>query len=218
MRLFTLSSGNKFYVDYPIIPWIAVMSLGYCFGKLYEPTFEAGKRRKILNILGLGSILLFVIIRGTNYYGDPTQWKAYDTPVQTLMSILAATKYPPSLSYLLMTLGPAFIFMANTEALKGRVANFFSTFGRVPFFYYILHLYLIHSMAVVAAHLTGFGWESMVSQTAWVVEIPKLKGYGFSLFTTYLIWILVIASLYPVCKKFDLYKQNHKDKWWLSYL
>jgi hypothetical protein len=134
------------------------------------------------------------------------------------MSILAATKYPPSLSYLLMTLGPAFIFMANTEALKGRVANFFSTFGRVPFFYYILHLYLIHSMAVVAAHLTGFGWESMVSQTAWVVEIPKLKGYGFSLFTTYLIWILVIALLYPVCKKFDLYKQNHKDKWWLSYL
>lgn len=217
MRMFKLSSGNLFYIDYPIIPWIAVMSLGYCFGKLYESGFDPAKRRRILNILGLSTIALFVLVRGINLYGDPVQWKYYPTAIQTIMSFLGATKYPPSLSYLLMTLGPALLFLANSENLKGRLVNFFSTFGRVPFFYYILHLYLIHILALIAAQLTGFGWQSMI-MTDWVIMIPELKGFGFDLWVVYLIWILVIALLYPFCKKFDTYRLNHKEKWWLSYL
>jgi hypothetical protein len=116
-----------------------------------------------------------------------------------------------------MTLGPAFIFLANAENLKGRLVNFFSTFGRVPFFYYIIHLYLIHLLAMVAAHLTGFGWQIMIL-TDWVVSVPELKGFGVSLVMVYGVWVGVILLLYPLCKKFDTYKQAHKDKWWLSYL
>jgi uncharacterized membrane protein len=216
-RIFKLSSGNLFYIDYPIIPWIAVMSLGYCFGKFYEPTFDQAKRRKFLTILGVSSIVLFVIVRGINRYGDPVQFKEYNTTIQTVMSFLAATKYPPSLSYLLLTLGPALLILANSENLKGRIVSFFCTFGRVPFFYYILHLYLIHILALIAAQLTGFGWKSMI-MTDWVVMVPELKGYGFDLWAVYLLWVLVIALLYPLCRKFDIYKLNHKEKWWLSYL
>lgn len=217
MRTFDLSGGQKLYIDYPIIPWIAVMSLGYCFGKLYEPTFGYEKRRKVLNLLGISSIGLFVIVRSINQYGDPLPWKAYETTTQIMMSFLAATKYPPSLAYLLMTLGPAFLFLANSERLKGIVVNFFSTFGRVPFFYYILHLYLIHIIALLAASLTGFGWKSMIL-TDWVVFVPELRGFGFDLWTVYVLWIVMIAILYPLCQRFDTYKMNHREKWWLSYL
>lgn len=216
-HIFEFGNGNKFYIDYPVIPWIAVMSLGYCFGKLYEPDIDPARRRKILNWLGLFSILTFVIVRGINRYGDLVQWKEYDTFIQTGMSILAANKYPPSLCYLLMTLGPAFLFLANSESWKGRIVNFFSVFGRVPFFYYILHLYLIHAIAVITGLLTGYGWKLLVL-TDWVIMIPELKGYGVNLWVVYLLWIMVIALLYPLCKKFDRYKLNHKEKWWLSYL
>lgn len=116
-----------------------------------------------------------------------------------------------------MTLGPAFIFLANVENLKGRVVNFFITFGRVPFFFYILHLYLIHLIAMLLAELSGFGWHIMILSD-WVVSVPELKGYGFGLWVVYAVWVVVILLLYPVCKKFDAYKQAHKAKWWLSYL
>lgn len=215
--VFEFGNGKKFYVDYPLIPWVAVMSLGYCFGKLYEPDVDPVRRREILNSLGFFSILTFVIVRGINQYGDPVQWKEYDTFIQTGMSILAATKYPPSLCYLLMTLGPAFLFLANSESWKGRIVNFFSVFGRVPFFYYILHLYLIHALAAIVGLLTGYGWKLLVL-TDWVIMIPDLKGYGVNLWMVYLLWIFVIAVLYPLCKKFDRYKINHREKWWLSYL
>jgi hypothetical protein len=116
-----------------------------------------------------------------------------------------------------MTLGPAFLFLANSEKLKGRIVDFFSTFGRVPFFYYILHLYVIHLLALIAAELTGFGWQSMI-MTDWVILVPELKGFGFGLWIVYLIWIIIIAMLYPLCRRFDRYKMDHKEKWWLSYL
>jgi uncharacterized membrane protein YhaH (DUF805 family) len=116
-----------------------------------------------------------------------------------------------------MTLGFAFLFLANAEKLKGKVVNFFSTFGRVPFFYYILHLYLIHLLAFLFAELSGYGWQSMILEF-WVTELPRLKGYGFPLWVIYAVWIGVIVLLYPLCKKFDNYKQSHKKKWWLSYL
>ncbi len=217
MRAFSFGNGQVFYIDYPIIPWIGVMSLGYCFGRLYEPTFQEAKRKHLLNLLGILAVFAFVVLRGFNLYGDPVNWKQHATTTQSLMSFLAATKYPPSLNYLLMTLGPALLFLANSEGLKGRIVNFFSAFGRVPFFYYILHLYLIHLLALVTAEVTGFGWQSMIL-TDWVVVVPELKGFGFDLWVVYLVWVLVIGLLYPLCKRFDTYKLKHKEKWWLSYL
>ena len=215
--LFKISDNFKFFIGYPVVPWIAVMSLGYCFGLFYESSYGAERRKKALNIIGISSIALFIILRSINIYGDPFRWQTFDTLTKTAMNFLNPMKYPPSLLYLLMTLGPVLLFLANGEKVKGRVVNFFSIFGRVPFFYYILHLYLIHIIALLFAQLSGFGWDKMLLQD-WVSDVPQLRGYGFRLWVVYLVWMGVIAILYPLCKKFDHYKQNNKDKWWLSYL
>ena len=215
--LFKFSNSFQMFVGYPIVPWIAVMSLGYCVGSLYDKSFDSVKRKRILNIVGFSAIILFVMLRWINIYGDPFPWKHFDTASKTLMNFINPMKYPPSLLYLLMTLGPSLLFLANTENVKGKIVNFFSIFGRVPFFYYILHIYLIHFISLIFAQLSGFGWQKMILKD-WVTEVPELRGYGFKLWVVYLVWIGVIAMLYPLCKKFDLYKQNHKEKWWLSYL
>ncbi|MBL0340083.1 MAG: DUF1624 domain-containing protein [Bacteroidetes bacterium] len=210
-------SNYSFSVDYPIIPWVGVMSLGYCLGPLFDSTVAAEKRKKILRNTGIASFMLFLIVRGINNYGDTEPWVKYDTLTQTLFSFFNPDKYPPSLDYLLLTLGPAFIFLAYAEKIKGTAVNFFTIFGRVPFFYYIIHLFAIHALAMLTAQLTGFGWRSMVLDL-WLTENPALKDYGFPLIVVYAVWIVVIVSLYPMCKKFDVYKMNNKKKWWLSYL
>jgi len=214
---FSLPENRHLLIVYPIIPWVATMSLGYYFGNFYTATADSFKRKKIFNIIGICAIVLFCVLRLLNVYGDPTPWQSFTIFAQTVISFLNPSKYPPSLLYVLMTLGVAFIFLANTENLKGSIVNFFSLYGRVPFFYYIVHFYLIHVLALVYAQFTGFGWQSMVL-TTWVNNADALKGFGVNLFCTYLIWIGVVAALYPVCKIFDQYKQTHKEIWWLSYL
>jgi len=211
---FRLSDALSLNVIYPIVPWIGVMALGYYFGAFYTPSFEPAKRRKLFNTIAILAIALFVVIRWTNVYGDLVQWKQYGNFNMTLFSFFNLTKYPPSLLYLLVTLSGTLFFLANSENWKGRIVNFFTLFGRVPFFFYIFHLYLIRVLAMIVAELTGYGWELMV-QTSFEID---LKDFGFNLGIVYLIWIGIILMLYPVCKKFDSYKQSHKDKWWLSYL
>ncbi|WP_395050378.1 DUF1624 domain-containing protein [Flavobacterium sp.] len=217
VKLFEWTQGHYFRTAYSLFPWIAVMSLGYCFGSLYDTSFNAEKRKKILNSLGFGSIALFFILIAINEYGDPVQWTNYGFTTKTLMSIFNVNKYPPSLLFLLITLSGTFLFLANAEKLKGKLVNFFCVFGRVPFFYYIIHIYLIHILAAFAARFTGFGWQALVLPT-FITRVEALKGYGFNLITVYIIWISIIVLLYPLCKKFDTYKQSHKEKWWLSYL
>ena len=214
---FQLSNNTQLLIGYPIVPWIAVMALGYYFGSYYDKSIDASKRKKIFNIIGIAAIGLFMVLRWTNVYGNPSSWQRYDGISQNLISFLNPAKYPPSLQYLLMTLGAVFLFLANAEKLKGGIVNFFSTFGRVPFFYYILHLYLIHILAMIFAELTGFGWQQFILPN-WIWFVPGMQGYGFGLGVVYLVWIGVILILYPLCKKFDKYKQNHREKWWLSYL
>ena len=216
-KFFKLTESVEFVVGYPIIPWIAVMALGYYFGAFYDTSFDSHQRKKLFNLIGFFAIVAFIILRLSNVYGDPILYIDYETTAKDLISFFNPSKYPPSLLYLLMTLGTALVFLANAEKLKGKVVDFFSTFGRVPFFYYILHLYLIHLVALLFAELSGFGWRLMILQD-WVTETPALKGYGFPLWVVYAVWIGVIVLLYPLCKKFDNYKQSHKEKWWLSYL
>lgn len=214
---FRFSDNFDLFVAYPLVPWIAVMSFGYCMGSIYDAGFDVVKRKKILNIMGIVSILLFIIIRWINVYGDPYGWQHFDTISKSMMSFLNPNKYPPSLLYLLMTLGIGFLFLANSENWKGKVVDFFCVYGRVPFFYYILHLYLIHILAMAFAQFTGYGYQSMLL-SKWVSEVPALKGFGFPLWVVYSVWIAVVLLLYPLCKMFDNYKQKHKEKWWLSYL
>jgi uncharacterized membrane protein len=203
---------------YHLIPWVGVMTLGYCLGGLYTNDFDPLRRRKILLRIGIGSWILFIIIRSINVYGNLYPWTIQSSPLLTLLSFLKIHKYPPSLDYLLVTEGFAMIFLSVTENVSNRFTKFISVFGRVPMFYYLCHLLLIHLGAMLAAVLTGYHWYDMVSFDTWITELPRFKGYGFGLGAVYLIWIALILILYPLCKKYDSYKSRHKEKWWLSYL
>jgi uncharacterized membrane protein len=204
-------------VGYPVIPWIGVISLGYCLGNIYLPSFDPQKRKKILSWTGWGAVALFILLRTINIYGDPSPWSTQKNIVFTLLSFLNTTKYPPSLLYLLMTLGPAMIFLSVTEKPMGFFSRKITLFGRVPMFYYIVHLYWLHLLAMLAVVLTGHKWSEMVLN-GFIGESSQLRGFGFNLFTVYLIWIAIVLSLYPLCKWYDRYKKNHRSTWWLSYL
>ena len=212
-----IDKDHFFFVGYPIIPWIAVMSLGYYFGGFYNSNFSPEKRRKLFNTTGFSALAVFVLLRFTNVYGDSYLFKQQDTLSKDLIVFFNPSKYPPSLDYLLMTLGIALLFLANSENWKGKIVNFFSVFGRVPFFYYIIHIFVIHLAAMLYAQLTGYGADKLILE-GWITELPRMRGYGLALLWVYVIWIGIILLLYPFCKWFDTYKQNNKDKWWLSYL
>lgn len=216
-NIFFLSDDLILLVAYPIIPWIGVMSLGYSIGAFYDKSVDSSNRKLTFNLVGILAIVLFVILRWSKVYGDPYDFEQFGTLSKNLVSFLNPSKYPPSLMYLLMTLGGTFLLLANSEKWKGKAVEFICTFGRVPFFFYIIHIYLIHLIAIGLASLTGFGWEkNMVLATWGIIENP-IPGYGFPLWVVYVVWISVILLLYPFCKKFDHYKQSNKDKWWLSY-
>jgi uncharacterized membrane protein len=209
---------NKFiFVAYPMIPWVGVMALGYCIGKLYSKRYDAVKRRSILLWSGITCTVLFIVLRYTNLYGDPSPWTQQTPPGFTVLSFLNTTKYPPSLLYLLMTLGPSIIFLAITEKSSGWLWDKMETMGRVPMFYYLLHIYFIHLGALLAAELTGFGWDAMILE-GWVSFTTQLSGFGFSLAVVYVVWLGVVILLYFPCKWYDRYKRLNRDKWWLSYL
>ncbi|MFC4720870.1 DUF1624 domain-containing protein [Geojedonia litorea] len=202
---------------YPIIPWVGVMGLGYCFGKLYQSGFDASLRKKWLLWLGLGSIILFFVLRGINSYGDMIPWSQQKNTTFTIMSFFNVYKYPPSLLFLLITIGPGFLFLFFTESVKNKVTEFLLVFGRVPFFYYVLHVFLIHALAMGTHALLGGNWRDLILD-ANIFTTNTFATYGYSLFVVYLVWIGVVLLLYPVCKKYMTYKINNKDKWWLSYL
>lgn len=213
---FTISNMT-FFNGYPLIPWIFLMPLGYYFGRLYTADFSQLQRIRILQVLGFSLVTLFLILRLINVYGDPNFWSIQDRPVFTLMSFLNLTKYPPSALYLLITIGPSILFLAFIENWKGRLQGALVVIGRVPMFYYIIHIYIIHMLAMLAAVLTGFSAGDMVADV-WINFSPELRGYGFNLGMVYLIWVALVAGLYPVCKWYDHYKRTHRHQWWLSYL
>lgn len=217
-QMFFTWQGKNVLVGYPVLPWIGVMALGYGFGSLFTSAYSAQERKKWLLIIGGSAIALFIIIRFINVYGDPVPWSVQSSPTYTFLSFIKANKYPPSLLYVLMTLGPAILFLAFTENLRSALSKIISVYGRVPMFYYLLHILLVHLLAMLFA-----GLFSDHSWSVWILEQPlwfaeDLKGYGFSLGVVYLVWAIVIVSLYPLCKWYDRYKMNHKEKWWLSYL
>jgi uncharacterized membrane protein len=203
---------------YHIIPWAGVMALGYCLGGIFGKGYHAARRKKILLLLGSACLLIFVVNRGINVYGNMYPWTSQSTPMLTFLSFINISKYPPSLDYLLLTEGFAFLFLALTEHVSNGFTRFISVYGRVPLFYYVLHIYLIHIVGIFAAVLSGYKWTDMTGFESWISDVPSLRGYGFSLGTVYLIWMGIVLFLYPLCKWYDRYKATHRDKWWLSYL
>jgi uncharacterized membrane protein len=207
------------FMGYPILPWIGLITLGYWLGGLYGPGQDAAIRKKTLRRWGWVAIILFVLIRALDGYGDPAQWSAQPHAIFTLLSFLDVSKYPPSLLYILMTIGPALLFLSATERPLNALTRPITVFGRVPMFYYLVHIYVLHGLAVIAAMMSGHRASDMTSLTTWVTANPQLKGYGFSLWVVYGVWIGVIILLYPLCKWFDGYKRSHvAQQRWLSYL
>lgn len=210
-------SNHMVILHYPLIPWIGLMALGYLFGSFYQKDFDVSLRKKWLLRLGLGSLFLFVILRGFNVYGDLMPWSVQDTTTKSILSFFKVTKYPPSLLFLCITLGPAMLFLYAFENTKNKITDFFLVFGRVPLFYYFLHMLVIHILAIIGILIFGGNWQDMIV-TGKSFMNETLKTYGYSLFIVYLVWISVVLLLYPLCKKYMTYKANNKDKWWLSYL
>jgi uncharacterized membrane protein len=198
------------FVAYPLIPWIAVMSLGYCMGSLFA--LEREHRRQWFVYLGAGALTLYALLRATNMYGDPADWTLQSTTIRTLLSFVDVHKYPPSLQYLLLTLGAAFLSMAALESTRGRFSEVLRTFGRVPLFFYVLHVALAHLAAGVIALAMGFGTAMLGDD---FMQVPQQWGFGLSV--VYLAWLLVVATLYPACRWFAAVKRR-RDDWWLSYL
>ncbi len=210
-------SDSAVFIAYPVLPWIGLMALGYVFGELYAPGFEAAKRRALLWKIGMAAIALFVLLRTFNIYGEASHWSPQRDFAFSVISFFNPTKYPPSLIYLLMTIGPALLFLAWAETRFRSQGNFFATIGRVPFFYYVIHFYVVHFIGVLGVWYAGRPWTDIILSAPNMMN-PKLLDYGYPLVVTYAAWLLVIAIMYPMCKWYDRYKRNHRDKWWLSYL
>jgi len=204
--------GWVYWVAYPLVPWIGVIAAGYLFGSIIQT--EEKQRRTTLYRLGFGMIGTFLVLRAVNVYGDPHPWAAQESTVKTVLSFVDTHKYPPSLLYLMMTLGPAIAVLPLLEGWKGKFADFLTTFGRVPLFYYVLHLFVIHALAVAAAGITvgdaSFLFSNLLPEQ-WPAE------YGFNLGVVYLVWVTVILLLYLPCRWFARVKRERRAAW-LSYL
>ena len=211
------SDGPNLIVLYSLIPWIGVMAWGYAFGKVL--TVERTQRNRICLLLGLGAIALFLVLRGFNLYGDPRPWShpTPQHPMPAFLSFLNCTKYPASLNFLLMTLGPTIAFVPLLGRASGPIARILTTFGRVPFFFYILHIPLIHGLALIVSKVR-LGYISpwlFANHPMGNPEPPD--GYTWSLPLLYAVWAIAIAILYFACRWFATLKSKRND-WWLKYL
>jgi uncharacterized membrane protein len=208
--------GALVLAAYPLVPWFAVMALGFCFGAVV--TLEPARRRWWMLRIGLGLTLAFLVIRGINIYGDPNPWST-KIPGMTVLSFLRCTKYPPSLDFLLMTLGPALLLTAGLDRLTLTKTNPLLVFGRVPLFYFLVHFFLIHLLTIPFA-LVRYGHAAFLLN-----PLPSVGGqaklyppdFGYSLAVVYAVWIGVVTLLYPLCLWFSRVKER-RDDWWLSYL
>ncbi|MGC1373483.1 MAG: heparan-alpha-glucosaminide N-acetyltransferase domain-containing protein [Candidatus Sulfotelmatobacter sp.] len=207
---------HEVVVAYTLIPWVGVTAVGFCLGQIYR--WPSPRRQLFLRRTGVGLILLFIILRGVNGYGDPLPWARQKSAFFTLLSFINTNKYPPSLLFLLMTLGPALVFL---WAVDSRVPHWLRPaliVGKVPLFYYLLHIPLIHLLAIAVCYFR-------YGHVRWMFESPSIgrfpitppPGWGYSLLVVYLIWISVVLMLYPACRWFAALKKRRSDAW-LSYL
>lgn len=198
------------FVLYPLIPWIGVMAAGYALGPIFQR--DPVTRRRWLIGLGVALTAGFILLRASNLYGDPAAWQAQENWLSTVLSFINCEKYPPSLLYLMMTIGPALILLAVFEGMRSRLARWITTFGRVPFLYYVAHIYLLHLLA-------GAMVLAVYDDLSWMTASPPQKpaDYGLSLPGVYAVWFMALAMLYPLCRWFAGLKQRRKE-WWWSYL
>jgi uncharacterized membrane protein len=200
--------GPQLWVLYSLIPWIGVIAAGYAFGAVLM--LEHRRRRRICFTIGLGAIAAFLVLRGVNLYGDPRPWRSG-------LDFLNATKYPASLSFLLMTLGPTIAIMPLVEGARSGAARWLTVFGRVPFFYYVLHIPLIHVLALMVSAIRFGEVSPWLSESHPMAPPPPPEGYVWSLPLLYLVWAVAIVLLYVACRWYAGLKARRTD-WWLRYV
>jgi uncharacterized membrane protein len=205
--------GRFFGILYPLLPWPGIMLLGYCLGSLFAPGYDAAKRRRKLIWMGSLTTIAFFVIRWINVYGDLRPWTEQKNTTATILSFFNVTKYPPSLLYVCMTVGPALIVLTWIEKWKARWMDIVVIYGRVPMFYYLLHFFVIHLLCTIMFFVSGYTMD----QAATGMMLFRPNDFGYSLGIVYLIWIALVAGLYPLCKWYSKYKATH-TQWWLSYL
>ena len=203
-------NGPNLIVLYSIVPWIGVMAAGYAFGAILR--MEPARRDRMCMAVGLGAIALFLVLRGLNLYGDPRPWAASEE-MPTLFAFLNTTKYPASLSFLLMTLGPTIALIPVLERARGRFAQWISIFGRVPFFFYVLHIPLIHLLALVVSLLRTGQVDPWLFMNHPMGVPPAPEGYRWSLALLYLVWAVVIVILFFACRWFARVKATRSERW-----
>ena len=212
---FVVPPPHAVFVAYPLVPWIGVTAAGYGLGAIFE--WPADRRRRFLLRAGGLMTMAFVLVRLANVYGDPVRWRLQVTATRTVLSFLNATKYPPSLLFLLMTLGPALAVLATLERSVPRALAPALTFGRVPLFYFLLHMPLIHLAAIAACELR-YGQVHWMFESPTTAQYPFTQppGWGYALPIVYAVWIGVVVALYPACRWFAGVKQRNRAAW-LSY-
>ena len=204
--------GAPFFILYPVGPWVAVMALGFAIGPLVRGGWAKDRR---FALLGAAAFASFLTLRGLNGYGDPIAWSSQATPIRTILSFFNVTKQPPSLDYLLATLGVAAMILPVLTRLPERARSVLSVYGRVPLFFYVAHFFLIHGLMTPLGVAGGYPAEIFAS----VMSDPsraRMAGWGVSLPVVYGVWIFVLVGLYPACRWFGALKQRRSD-WWLSY-
>ena len=213
------TAEHTVFVPYVLIPWVGVTAAGYGLGQVFSSKsgWAPDRRRKFLLRLGAGLTTAFVLLRAVNVYGDPLRWSAQKSAAFTVLSFLNTNKYPPSLLYLLMTLGPAILFLWAVDRGTPRFLRPALTIGKVPMFYYLLHVPLIHVLAVIVCY-ARYGQAHWMFESPTLLQFPvtKPQEWGYSLPVIYLIWALVVVALYPLCRWFAALKQRRSDNW-LSY-
>jgi uncharacterized membrane protein len=214
-----MSHDYTFLFLYPIIPWVGVMALGYCLGRLYDVDYSVERRKRVLLQLGATCLVCFFILRCINIYGDPLPWTVQWEAGKTMLSFFNVEKYPPSLLFLCLTLGIALVLLGVLEGRNLNRSRPIILFGKVALFYYVVHIFVIHAVAMGAATLAGYPWQTMVFIGSSAKPSPLLVGnFGFRLGPIYIIWISVILFLYPFCMWWSSFKVRNKAKWWVSYV
>ncbi len=212
-----LNANHQLMILYPFLPWTGLMMMGYCAGKIFS-AYEEAERNNILMRLGIGLILLFILLRFADVYGDPIHWSEQKNVLYSFFSFMKVQKYPPSLLYMCATIGPVLILLSLIKNTSGRLSKIFIVYGRVPMFYYILHFCTLTIIRIVLYISRG---HSLQEGMAGIPGMPFkfiIPGEGYDLWVAYAIWIAVVVALYPLCRWYDRYKTIHPEKKWLSYL
>ena len=207
-----INNYETFFNFYPLIPWIGVMAAGYAFGNLFQ--FEPVIRKRLFIRIGVACLALFFILRFFNIYGDPYPWQHQDTLLKSILAFIKCNKYPPSLLYILMTLGTATLALSFLENVNSKFTEIFKVYGKVPLFFYVIHIYIVHCLQLTVAYFAGFSLKSMI---AFPPPVSFPVSWGYSLPVIYIIWLSIVIALYLPCRWFMKVKQTRKN-WWLSYL